>query len=365
MYGIKINSLQRYLSQLVKEKLIINRVSALGVADLDEKPLKEYGYGTPLRIDFDAEGDRRSLVLNTVKPGGFGHERMEDRAAIMLWQFRSFNTLPKHVRALDVGAVAVDGSAKTLRDCVEVFLITELMEGTEYFHDLNRILEEGKPSKVDLQRCSSLAEYLADIHSAKRDDPGMYVRRIRELVGHNECVFGLTDSYPSNLNYITPAQLADIEKLCIDWRWRIKPLTHRLSQVHGDFHPWNIMFHDGVDFSILDRSRGEWGEPADDVAALSINFLFYALQQTGSLDGPFRNLWDVFYDVYLTKTGDYEILRVIQPFLCWRALVVASPIWYPHLTFDVRSKLLGFARNILEVERLDPYESSSLLEEKS
>ena len=35
--------------------------------------------------------------------------------------------------------------------------------------------------------------------------------------------------------------------------------------MHGDFHPWNLLFREGVEFSVLDRSRGEWGEPADDV----------------------------------------------------------------------------------------------------
>jgi aminoglycoside phosphotransferase (APT) family kinase protein len=44
--------------------------------------------------------------------------------------------------------------------------------------------------------------------------------------------------------------------------------------VHGDFHPWNILFQNDCDFAVLDRSRGEWGDPADDVAPLTINYLF-------------------------------------------------------------------------------------------
>jgi aminoglycoside phosphotransferase family enzyme len=36
-----------------------------------------------------------------------------------------------------------------------------------------------------------------------------------------------------------------------------------------------------------------------------------------------------FGKIYLKKTGDSEILEVVQPFYAWRALVVASPIWYP------------------------------------
>jgi len=363
MAEISVAALQRYLSNLFGAEAAITGIRALGgTSGRPEEALKGYGYGTPLRIDLTVEGEQRTVVFNTVKPGGFGHQRMADRAAILLWQARQFNTLPRHVRAIDVGALTRDWSAKTLGDCVELFLLTELAEGTEYHRDLDRIRDSGAVAALDLRRCQALAEYLAEIHIVKHGDPGLYERRIRELVGHNECILGLTDSYPRGLDYVGPLQLAWIEKRCIDWRWRIKTLSHRLSQVHGDFHPWNILFREGTDFTVLDRSRGEWGEPADDVASLAINYLFYALQHRGALDGPFRTLWDAFFDGYLTATGDRELLRVVQPFLCWRALVVASPVWYPNLNLDVRTKLLNFARNVLETEVFDPAHAAVLLE---
>jgi hypothetical protein len=361
MSGFNISALKQYLEGLFEGEITISRVKPVGVVE-SETPLKEYGYGTPLRIDFVVSGSQRSVVLNTVKAGGFGHERMDDRAAILLWQARSFNTIPKHVRAIDVGAFTRVGHAKTLGDCEELFLLTELGEGTEYFRDLDRIRDEGALKDLDLKRCRALAEYLSGIHAEKREDPGLYERRIRELIGHNECILGLTDSYPPDLEYITPVQLAEIEKRCIDWRWMIKPLTHRLSQVHGDFHPWNILFREDTDFTVLDRSRGEWGEPADDVGCMAINYLFYALQHRGGLEGPFKTLWDMFLKTYMAEAGDREAMKVIQPFLCWRALVIASPVWYPSLSLDVRTKLLNFAKNVLEMEIFDPSSVDPLLE---
>jgi Ser/Thr protein kinase RdoA (MazF antagonist) len=89
--------------------------------------------------------------------------------------------------------------------------------------------------------------------------PQAYVRRIRDLVGHGEGITGLTDSYPLNLDYIGEEELCQIEKRCVEWRWKLKAKTHRCAQVHGDYHPWNILFRQGVDFSVLDRSRGEMG----------------------------------------------------------------------------------------------------------
>ena len=128
---------------------------------------------------------------------------------------------------------------------------------------------------------------------------------------------------------------------------------HRCAQVHGDYHPWNIMFRHGADFAVLDRSRGEWGEPADDMSALSINYIFYALQVYGELKGPFERLFKLFWDTYLDKTGDEEMLTVVQPFYAWRGLVIASPVWYPNLSIDVRVKLFNFVKNVLETEQLN------------
>lgn len=361
---ISLEALRGYLSNLYGGEVQITSLSPLGITGIKpEEALKGYSYGTALSIEFTVEGVHRRVVLNTVRAGGFGHERMADRAAILIWQGEAFNTLPRHVKAIDVGVITRKGSLRSIEDPIEFFILTEMAEGLEYYRDLDRIRETGDLSDLDLRRCKALAGYLAEIHSVKGCEPGLYERRIRELVGHSECIFGLTDSYPTGLEYIGPGELSAIEKRCIDWRWRLKNLTHRLSMVHGDYHPWNIIFTGDTEFKLLDRSRGEWGEPADDVTALAINYLFYALQQTGELDGPFKILWETFFENYLEAAGDRELLQVVQPFFCWRALVIASPIWYPNLPLDVRRKILNFARNILEVSTFDHHEVNGLLED--
>ncbi|MEM2815728.1 MAG: phosphotransferase, partial [Candidatus Bathyarchaeia archaeon] len=214
-----------------------------------------------------------------------------------------------------------------------------------------RIKDLGEATKLDEERCLALSNYLVEIHSLKKNAPELYIRRIRELVGHSECLMGLLDSYPLGLDYITMSDLIEIERKCIEWRWRLKSKVHRLSQVHGDFHPWNIMFREGTDFTVLDRSRGEWGEPADDLTAMTINYLFYSLQKYGELKGVFERLFRLFWENYLQKTGDWEILEVVPPFYAWRGLVVASPIWYPNLSREVRVKLLNFVKNVICEEK--------------
>ena len=356
-------ALREYLSGLYGSDVEICGVWRLGEKKAEGvKDLKGFGYGVPYVIEFRVKNEVRRVVLETMRSEGFGHDFPSDRAQILLWQHSAFNKLPRHVRSIDVGAFAVDGKGiKSLGKCGEFFLLTEYVDGVLYHFDLDSIKAHGKMSDLDEKRCLALSNYLVEIHSVKRDAPWLYIRRARELVGHGECIMGLLDSYPPELDFVHESDLIDIERDCVVWRWRLKRKAHRLSQVHGDFHPWNVMFHEGTDFTVLDRSRGEWGEPADDVTAMTINYIFYSLQKYGELAGVFDRLFRLFWENYLSKTGDWEILEVVQPFYAWRGLVVASPIWYPNLSLDVRVKLLNFVRNILQYEKFDLNAVNSLI----
>jgi len=350
---LKVERLEEYLSSVYERPIKVIRIVPLGGEEVAD--LKGFGYGLPYLIEFNIDKEPKCVVLETMRPEGFGHDHFSDRAATLLWQHSAFNKLPRHVRSVDVGAFTTDGETlKSVGDCSEFFLLTEFVgDGVLYHHDLDRIKESGFMRDLDEERCVALSEYLAEIHSVKKDAPGLYIRRIRDLLGHGEGIFGLTDSYPSGLGYADEKFFVDFEKNCLEWRWRLKRKTHRLSQTHGDFHPWNVMFKQGLDFTVLDRSRGEWGEPADDVSAMTINYLFYALQCSDKIEGPFERLFLLFWRNYLDKTGDEEILSVVQPFYAWRSLVLASPVWYPNLSVDVRKRIFRFATRVLKAKEFE------------
>ena len=362
---ISEESIRKYLSSIYQVDVEICGVWRLGCEKKEDfKELKGFGYGVPYVIEFRVNGNVKKVVLETLRFEGFGHDYFSDRAQILLWQHAAFNKLPRHVRSVDVGAFTKDGETlKSLGDCGEFFIVTEYVDGSLYHEDLDRIKESGQLTELDEKRCLALSDYLVEIHNVKREAPWLYVRRARELVGHGECIMGLLDSYPPNLDFVNETSLIDIERDCIIWRWRLKRKAHRLSQVHGDFHPWNVMFQEDVNFTVLDRSRGEWGEPADDVAAMTINYLFYSLQKYGELSGGFERLFRLFWENYLDKTNDHEIFEVIQPFYAWRGLVVASPVWYPSLKKDVRVKLLNFVKNVLRFERFNLDDVNSYIRE--
>ena len=152
------------------------------------------------------------------------------------------------------------------------------------------------------------------MHADKRDEPTLYVRRLRELIGHGECVMGILDSYPHPWPTLPPEACEALECALVRWRWRLRNRAHRLSRTHGDFHPWNLLFREGTDFSVLDRSRGEWGEPADDVAALGINYLFFGMRKAArhgqrGVAEPFATLFGDFLTTYIEASRDHDILR--------------------------------------------------------
>jgi len=354
--AMNVREVERYLRSILGEITVVG-MTTLGKARSDTGA-KGYGYGIPMRIDYrTGEGESKSAVLHTISPGAFGHEHMADRARELLWEYKAFNQLPRHIRAVDVGGVDPAGNIQSLGNVDELCLLTEYAEGQAYARDFEGIGETGAMSGRDIDRADALCDYLVEIHRGRSDDVSkraeLYVRRIRELVGDGECIMGLTDSYPRH-PLIPVSMLEEIEHRAVRWRWKLKDYTHRPRQVHGDFHPWNILFREGADFTVLDRSRGEYGDPADDVTCLTLNYFFFSLRRDGRLQGNFERLFLRFWERYLESSGDREVLEVAAPFFAFRGLVMASPVWYPALSDAVRHRLLTFVTTVLEENRFDP-----------
>ncbi|MGZ3425727.1 MAG: phosphotransferase family protein [Polyangia bacterium] len=325
-------------------------------ADLDtsDETHKSAGYGAPRRVRLrDADGRERSLVFHVATANDFGHDRRADRAAEQLLAYDTFGRIPRHVRALDVGAIGPSGLV-SLRDAGELYLVTEWADGVPYAEDLRRIASDRRLGADDLGRCDALARYLVELHRRRGGSAAQYRRAIRDLVGGGEGIFGMLDGYPDDTAAAPPARLRDLERRCVDWRRRLRRCETRATTIHGDFHPFNIVFASGSEFTLLDASRGCVGDPADDVTALAINYLFFALDHEGAWQGGLGHLWHHFWRTYLDGSGDGELLDVVAPFLAWRALVVCSPAFYPSLAADARDRMLRLAEHALASDRFDP-----------
>lgn len=308
--------------------------------------------GSGFLVELMMPGGPKSYVLKSLLPEGLGHDYPSDRAGVFLLDLDEYGNLPAHVKALDVLAEREDGSIFPIGGGKEYYLLMEEGKGADYFDDLRRFSGKERLEARDTARIKSLAAYLAEIHSIKKASRALYWRKIRDTVGHGECLMGVFDTYPDGtLSY---EEMASTEKKAADWRARLKPKYARLSMIHGDFHPGNIRFGDGTDFILLDRSRGPWGEPADDITALTINYIFFSIRHYGSVKGPYLDALLLFYDDYVKRSGDEEIYSVVQLFYAFRGIVVANPAFYPDLTPEQRSALLRFVENVLASELFDP-----------
>lgn len=338
----------------------ILKVTALASDTLDSGvTLKDTGYGAPLRIDVQHGGELKSLVLHSATPNPFGHEFRANRAEEMLIAADTFGLVPRHTRVFDVGAFRGEDFV-SLRGSGEFYLLTEYAEGKPYAHDLRRIAETGVLRTEDSLRLGALIRYLVSTHSIKLPDASLYTRSIRDLVGSGEGIFGIIDGYPMHAEGTSREQLELIESLCVSWRSRLKHRYPRLVRIHGDFHPFNVLFDDQSELHLLDASRGSAGDPADDVCAMAVNFLFFALDNPASWRSAFQPLWHRFWTEYLEQSRDAELLDVVAPFLAWRCLVLANPVWYPHVPASARSNLLGFVTHALRAKTFDPASANKI-----
>lgn len=169
-------------------------------------------------------------------------------------------------------------------------------------------------------------------------------------------LMGVIDTYPKpkTLDFTSQEEITEIERKAVTWRNKIKYLAHRLSRIHGDYHPFgNIRFREDDTMMALDWAREKFGEPADDVSALTINYLFFSLWHYGAYLDPFKELMETFYQRYIEKTGDKEILKVIAPFYAFRGLVVAHPLYYPDMETEKRRTVFNFINNVLDAEEFN------------
>ena len=335
---INKSNVEKYIRELFSGE-------ALGI---DITKLGEGVQGAGFLIEINTAEGVKTYVIKSLFPEGLEHDYPADRAGVFLLDLDEFKNLPKHVKAVDVLSEMADGSIKSIGGGSEYYLLMEKAEGRHYFNDLAAFAGKNRLEDGDIEKVRAMTSYLAKIHSVKKESRQLYLRKVRDTIGHGECLMGVFDTYPDGT--LSPEEIADIEKKCVDWRARLRPKFNRLCQVHGDFHPGNIWFKDSGDFILLDRSRGPWGDAADDITALTINYIFLSINNYGILQGPYLEALNLFYENYINETEDTGVLEVAAPFYAFRGAVVANPAFYPDVSPENRRKIFNFIHGVLDDE---------------
>ena len=315
----------------------------------------------------------KRIVMRVVRGDtGWGHDYLSDHSSVLLLQHSLLRSAPVGTcsESFDVAALTSDGTIKSIGESIEfLHFVDEIpeSESSPYSKDLFKIAEKQSLSDNDILRARVIAEYLAKLHSQKNQNPNLYSRHIRDLIGHGEMLMGVIDTYPpaNNLDFTSIEELERIEVETVRWRNRIKHSSERCSRIHGDVHPFgNLRFKGDNSILALDMSREKFGEPADDVAGMSINYLFFSIWKHGKLTPHFEKLFRIFLDEYINKTKDEDILRYMPPFYAFRGTVIAHPLYYPDLETFKRRKIFNFILNVINDKEFNSDSLESYIEKE-
>ena len=156
MPALNKRSLEQYLRTLFGAEARLLSFKVIGKAS-SKGTYKQYGYGTPVKVTYRLGAGVHAAVLETMKPGPFGHEHMADRAQAMLWDYDSYGRLPRHVKSLDVGAFTNTGELMSVAEAAEFFVLNQWTDGVSYHLDLERLIKGGALRTLDRNRTKAMA----------------------------------------------------------------------------------------------------------------------------------------------------------------------------------------------------------------
>lgn len=348
-------ALVQHLSQLFAEPIRVVGIEPLGMAAPSTRSLSKLSL-----VQIETVDGPRKLVLRAMNPGPFGLEELEDRARQCLFCYNTYNRIPSHPKAIDVGLIRPCGDIVSMAGAKEFFLLEEFVDGYNYGTDFVRMRDEAKVGELEMQRAHDFAAYLAGLHGQERpndseypNDSMRYRRALRELVGGGEGLIGIIDSYSPDFVERHRDVLCRLEQRCLAAAQELRRRSCRLRLTHGDFHPWNILFQDDHAFTPIDKSRSDLNDPAIDVGSLLMNYVMLAIWHGDLPNSRAMLLARRFLRDYVELSSDREILEVLPPFTAMRAVAVASPDFYPEMPDHLRTTAFSLAAEVAHLGEFD------------
>ena len=158
------SELERYLEERSGTTVQIKDVRQLGSDVTGASALKQFGYGRPLLVDYQA-GDRKvQVVFHRINRNAFGRERDDDRVAAVWLDFNTFNRLLRHVPTVDMVVHTRGGNLQSISLAEEVLLVAGRGVGSLSERGFRREAMNGKiyvvtEANSDLGKASAFASH--------------------------------------------------------------------------------------------------------------------------------------------------------------------------------------------------------------
>ena len=217
---------------------------------------------------------------------------------------------------------------------------------------LRRLAGEGLAQEHEIALFRSLARSLVRLHLPTVDPPEpsrSYGASLLETIAGPRGVLALLDSLPPEpCPEHDPRRLQALERRFLAWRWRLRPRSERLRQVHRELRLEQVVVPQSGEVVLLSAGL-TLGDPALDVSAVAVALLALGAGDPLCWPDGYRLLADAFWSTYLADSGDHELLDVAPPFLAWRALQAAQGLPAP-----ARRRLHAFVDEVLEQRSYNP-----------
>jgi hypothetical protein len=284
---------------------------------------KAHGMTRTVRVSVrQPDGGSGRYYLKVVDESLYGEALPEDRIREVVWRVRGYQGIPHHAGHAALAAIGPDGRlVPAALGRGDYCLVEPELPGRSYVDVLAAADPGALPDSAEL-----LADYLVELHvPVAGETRAMYLRAVRDTLMN--AAFRLIDGAPAYWDG-QPERRRRVERRLADWRVRLAGHHQRLRRTHNDFHPWNILL-DGRQVRVLGARSPGVGDPADDLAALAVNYLLFSYRRLGDFGGVHQAAFERFWNRYRERSGDGRCADVFAPFLAKRLLVLLNPVYYP------------------------------------
>jgi len=276
-------------------------------------------------------GNIKPLVVRKTKNtnGGMSKDYNSDKVGYFLLQHTCASNHINHCKSYGISFKDFKGEIFNLDTIKDTYQVIDYVSGKEFFETITNLEE-----KFDLVTpyLDKIIDYLVQLHSIKPDfnkqkTNNLYNRHLKDVIG-SEVFLDVLDAWSENDDLVTLKIKEKVNSKLFILREQYKNNYKRCSRIHADLHFGNIFFNMKKELTVLDSARNPWGEPADDLICLLINFDYISIKKHKEITSYYENIKQYILKRYLEKTKDSDIKNYFDLFYILRLFILLNPNFF-------------------------------------